>query len=81
MGWALPRSISRFLFLYLYAYRLRDALELSELERFDTRYQMCKLLILIGVGLLAAGLAGCASFYNGVGLLISFSCHSCGSHE
>jgi len=45
------------LFLYLHAYRLRDALELSELERFDTRYQMGKLLILIGVGLLAAGLA------------------------
>src|SRR5689334_17918195 len=25
-------------FLYLHAYRLRDSLELNELERFDTRY-------------------------------------------
>jgi uncharacterized membrane protein len=45
------------LFLYLHAYRLREALELSELEKFDTRYQMCRLLALIGIGLLAALLA------------------------
>lgn len=45
------------LLLYLYAYRLRDALELSELERMDTRYQMHRLVTLIAVGLLAAFLA------------------------
>lgn len=44
-------------FLYLHAYRLRDALELTELERFDTRYQIRRLLILVSVGLLAAVLA------------------------
>jgi uncharacterized membrane protein len=45
------------LFLYLHAYRLREALELTELEKFDTRYQMYRLLALIGIGLLAALLA------------------------
>ncbi len=45
------------LLLYLYAYRLRDVLELSELERMDTRYQMGRMWILIAVGLLAAFLA------------------------
>ena len=43
--------------LYLHAYRLRDALALTELEKFDTRYQICRLLILVGVGLSAALLA------------------------
>lgn len=43
--------------LYMHAYRLRDALELTELEKFDTRYQIYRLLILVGVGLLAALLA------------------------
>src|ERR1044072_1702970 len=32
--------------LYLHAYRLRYALDLSELERFDTRYQLFRLLTL-----------------------------------
>lgn len=43
--------------LYLHAYRLRDALELTELEKFDTRYQIARLLTLVVVGLAAAGLA------------------------
>src|SRR4051812_44350055 len=43
--------------LYLHAYRLRDALELNDLERFDTRYQIFRLLTLTGMGLIAALLA------------------------
>ncbi len=45
------------LLLYLHAYRLRDALALTELERFDTRYQIYRLCALVGMGLLAALLA------------------------
>jgi uncharacterized membrane protein len=45
------------LLLYLHAYRLRDVLELTELEKFDTRYQIHRLLTLVGMGLLAALLA------------------------
>src|SRR5438874_2645463 len=37
--------------LYVHAYRLRQELELSELERFDTRYQIFRLLTLVFVGL------------------------------
>ncbi|HST30175.1 MAG TPA: TMEM175 family protein [Chthoniobacterales bacterium] len=43
--------------LYLHAWRLRDALELNDLERFDTRYLMFRLLTLVAVGVIAAGLA------------------------
>lgn len=43
--------------LYLHAWRLRDGLELNELEKFDTRYQIFRLLTLAGVGLIAALLA------------------------
>jgi uncharacterized membrane protein len=43
--------------LYLHAYRLRDVLELSELEKFDTRYQIFRLLTLVTTGLVAALLA------------------------
>ncbi len=43
--------------LYLHAYRLRDELELAELERFDTRYQIYRLLVLVGTGVLSAVLA------------------------
>ena len=43
--------------LYVHAYRLRDALELTELETFDTRYKIYRLLILVGVGFTAASLA------------------------
>ena len=44
-------------FLYLHAYRLRDALELTELEKFDTRYQIFRLLTLVMFGVIAALLA------------------------
>src|SRR5207237_3290630 len=40
--------------LYLHAYRLREVLELNELERFDTRYQIFRLLTLTVVGVVAA---------------------------
>jgi hypothetical protein len=43
--------------LYLHAWRLRDALELNELEKFDTRYVMFRLLTLGAFGLIATGLA------------------------
>ena len=43
--------------LYLHAWRLRDALDLSELERFDTRYLVCRLLTLSAFGVVGAGLA------------------------
>ena len=43
--------------LYLHAWRLRDALELTELERFDTRYQIFRLVTLTAFGVVAAGLA------------------------
>ncbi|MDQ6625330.1 MAG: TMEM175 family protein [Verrucomicrobiota bacterium] len=45
------------LMLYLHAYRLRDALELTPLEAFDTRYQILRLGILVAMGLFAALLA------------------------
>src|SRR5437763_279879 len=37
------------LLLYLHAYRLRDALELTELEKFDTRYRIYRLCALVGI--------------------------------
>ncbi|HJT45583.1 MAG TPA: TMEM175 family protein [Chthoniobacterales bacterium] len=43
--------------LYLHAWRLRDELELSVLERFDTRHLIRRLLTVASVGLIAAGLA------------------------
>ena len=44
-------------FLYLHAYRLRDALDLNELERLDTRHSIIRLGCLVAVGLLGALLA------------------------
>ncbi len=43
--------------LYLHAWRLRDALELNDLEKSDTRYVMFRLMTLVGFGLVAAALA------------------------
>ena len=45
------------MFLYLHAYRLRRYLALTDLEKFDTRYQILRLSILVAVGLIAALLA------------------------
>ncbi|MGI8956459.1 MAG: TMEM175 family protein [Chthoniobacterales bacterium] len=52
------------LLLYLHAYRMRDALELTELEKFDTRYQIFRLVTLVGMGLFAALLARVPFFRN-----------------
>ncbi len=57
------------LLLYVHAYRQREALELNELEKLDTRYQIVRLLILIGVGLLAAVLARVRVLLNWSGLI------------
>ena len=43
--------------LYLHAWRLRDALELNDLERFDTRYQIFRLVTLTAFGIIGAVLA------------------------
>ena len=51
--------------LYVHAYRVRDALELSELERFDTRYIIARLSILVAFGVIAAGLACIPVLRNG----------------
>jgi len=40
--------------LYVHAYRLRDVLRLTELEKFDTRYQIFRLITLVAVGVIAA---------------------------
>ncbi len=50
--------------LYLHAYRLRDALQLTALEKFDTRYQLFRLAMLILIGLIAALLARISSVRN-----------------
>ncbi len=46
-----------FTLLYLHAWRLRDVLELNAVERFDTRHNIYRFLMVIAVGLLAAVLA------------------------
>jgi uncharacterized membrane protein len=46
-----------FTLLYLHAWRLRDVLELNQIELFDTRHTIYRFLMVIGVGLLAAALA------------------------
>ena len=43
--------------LYLHAWRLRDALDLSEIEKLDTRFGIYRLSSVVVVGLIAAGLA------------------------
>jgi uncharacterized membrane protein len=43
--------------LYLHAYRLRDALELNEVEKLDTRYLIFRLSTVSAFGVIAAGLA------------------------
>lgn len=43
--------------LYLHAWRLRDTLQLTALEQFDTRYLILRVLTLSGFGVIAAGLA------------------------
>lgn len=40
--------------LSCHAYRLRDELELNELERFDTRYAIWRHFMLVSIGIIAA---------------------------
>lgn len=47
-----------FTLLYFHAFRLREALELSELEKFDTRYLILRLAIMVAFGLIIALLTG-----------------------
>lgn len=57
--------------LYLHAYRLRDELELNELERFDTRYLIWRLSTLSAFGVVAAALA-CVPFLRDWSSLVYF---------
>ncbi len=66
------------LLLYLHAYRMREALELTELEKFDTRYQIFRLVTLVGMGLLAALLARVPFFRNWSSLVYILLSPSCG---
>lgn len=59
-------------FLYLHAYRLRDELELNEHERFNTRYQILRLLVLVGIGVLAAILALLPVTWRWCGVVYAF---------
>ena len=58
-----------FTLLYLHAWRFRDALGLSEIERLETRYIMCRVLAVGIVGLIAAGLAWMPWFPSWGGLI------------
>jgi hypothetical protein len=50
--------------LYVHAYRLRESLELNELEKFDTRYIIARLFVLAAFGVIAAGLAQISALRN-----------------
>jgi uncharacterized membrane protein len=55
--------------LYLHAWRLRDALDLSQIEKLDTRFAIYRLSSVVVVGLVAAGLALISSFSAWAGLM------------
>jgi hypothetical protein len=55
--------------LYLHAWRLRDALDLSEIEKLDTRFGIYRLISVVIIGLSAAGLALIRSFAPWAGLI------------
>lgn len=55
--------------LYLHAWRLRDALDLSEIEKLDTRFSIYRLISVVIIGLSAAGLALIRSFGPWAGLI------------
>lgn len=58
-----------FTLLYLHAWRLRDSLELSELEKLETRYIFCRVLFVCLVGLIAGVLAQMSWFPSWGGLI------------
>ncbi|HEY2714488.1 MAG TPA: TMEM175 family protein [Chthoniobacterales bacterium] len=60
------------LFLYLHAYHLRAALDLSPLEQLDTRFAIYRMSSLVGVGLFAAT-AAWRNWFGGWGGLIYLS--------
>ena len=55
--------------LYLHAWRLREALELNELEKFDTRFVIRRLLTLTCFGVIAAALSCIPMLRDWSGLL------------
>jgi uncharacterized membrane protein len=58
-----------FTLLYLHAWRLRDALDLSGIERLETRYIIFRVLAVAIVGLIAAALARIPWFPSWGGLI------------
>src|SRR6059058_2008627 len=72
---------SALLLLHLHAYQLRDALQLNELEKFDTRYQILRLVMLAPIGLLAALLARSLLSRTGACRFTSLCFRCCESHE
>ena len=58
-----------FTLLYLHAWRLRDALGLSEIEKLETCFVIYRLLTVAIVGLIAAGLALLPLFPSWAGLI------------
>jgi uncharacterized membrane protein len=58
-----------FTLLYLHAWRLRDSLELSGLEKLETRYIFCRVLFVSLVGLIAAVIAQMSWFPSWGGLI------------
>jgi uncharacterized membrane protein len=58
-----------FTLLYWHAWRLRDALELSEVEKLETRFIIYRLLTVSVFGLIAAGLARISWTATGDGLI------------
>ena len=58
-----------FTLLYLHAWRLRDVLGLSEIEKLETRFVIYRLLTVAAVGLVVAGLALLPLFPSWAGLI------------
>ncbi|MGB9476338.1 MAG: TMEM175 family protein [Candidatus Udaeobacter sp.] len=58
-----------FTLLYLHAWRLRDILELSAIEKLETRYVICRVFFVSVVGLIAAVSAQMAWFPSWGGLI------------
>jgi hypothetical protein len=58
-----------FTLLYLHAWRLRDVIGLSEIEKLETRFVIYRLLTVVVVGLVAGGLALLALSPSWAGLI------------
>ena len=54
-----------FTLLYLHAWRMRDALDLSAVEKLETRYITGRVFAVSVFGLVAASLAKCPGFHRG----------------